>query len=194
MWDEPLHRALHDPQPSAPPKDTQAHLSRLLAANYPSVGFERDRGMFGGSAFLNPFPPGWDGFPGDPGGRRHCAFVRLLRLPGYRDIALRAERSGPTPASKSSKAQPAPGLLLEGEETHQALARLRPGVRGRDIPGGRWDGHPPSACPELPSPAGMKLSPSHPSPGKPLPLPHGPLNPRCDPAPAGPPSLALLSP
>lgn len=142
MWDEPLHRALHDPQPSAPPKDTQTPLSPLLAANYPSVGFERDRGMFGGSAFLNPFPPGWDGFPGDPGGRRHCAFVRLLRLPGYRDIALRAERSGPTPASKSSKAQPAPGLLLEGEETHQALARLRPGVRGRDIPGGRWDGHP----------------------------------------------------
>lgn len=135
MWNEPLHRALHGPQPSAPPKDTQAHLSRLLAANYPSVGFERDRGMFGGSAFLNPFPPGWDGFPGDLGGRRHCAFVRLLRLPGYRDIALRAERSGPTPASKSSKAQPAPGLLLEAQG-----GRAEASCSGRAAARSSWEG------------------------------------------------------
>lgn len=93
--------------------------------------------MFGGSASLNPFPPGWGGFPGDPGGRRHCAFVRLLRLPGYRDIALRAERSGPTPASKSSKAQPAPGLLLEAQGGRGEVSGS-----GRAVVGGRWDGHP----------------------------------------------------
>lgn len=92
--------------------------------------------MFGGSAFLNPFPPGWDGFPGDPGGRRHCAFVRLLRLPGYQDIALRAERSGPTPASKSSKAQPAPGLLLEAQG-----GRGEASGSGRAAARSSWEGH-----------------------------------------------------
>lgn len=89
--------------------------------------------MFGGSAFLNPFPPGWDGFPGDPGGRRHCAFVRLLRLPGYRDIALRAERSGPTPASKSSKAQPASGLLLEGQGGRGEVSGYGRGAAGEGV-------------------------------------------------------------
>lgn len=89
--------------------------------------------MFGGSAFLNPFPPGWGGFPGDPGGRRHCAFVRLLRLPGHRDIALRAEHSGPTPASKSSKAQPAPGLLLEAQGGRGEVSGSGRAVAGEEV-------------------------------------------------------------
>lgn len=140
------------PLPRTPhaPKDTQAHLSRLLGANYPCVGFEKDRGTLGGSAFLNPFPSGRAGFPGAPGA------ADTEPLFGCRDFGI----SPYEPAAKSSKARPAPGLLLEAQ-----------GGRGEESGSGRAAGWAPRQDPALPFPAGMELSPSRASPGKPLEVP-----------------------
>lgn len=138
------------------PKNTQAHLPRLLGANYASVVFEKDRGMFGGSAFLNPFPRAGTGFRVTRGA---ADTAPLFGCSGCRDIGIspyepRAPAPLPRPrAAKPSRHRDYCWKPRESEERCQALAGLLPGRGGMHTPAG-----PTSACSELPSPAGMKLS------------------------------------
>lgn len=176
--------SLSAPAPHTP-KDTQAHLPRLLGANYPSVVFEKDRGMFGGSAFLNPFPRAGTGFRVTRGA---ADTAPLFGCSGCRDTRISPyEPSAPAPLPRPRAAKPSRHRDYcwkprESEERCQALAGLLPGGSGMHTPAGHT-----SPCSELPSPAGTKLSPSTHPLGNLFPLRQDP----CDPAPAGSPSLAL---
>lgn len=176
-------------------KDSRARLSLLLRANYPSISLGKDSGDVcknQHSLTLSPqaginfllTPRRAMGAQGSAAGRQTvglCSAAQAAAVGGVSPFVSSAP--APLPASKSSKAQQAPGLLLEvrggpGEASGFGKAaaggsRVGAGSMGRGT--GRAGGqqqdsrvHPP-ACPKLPSPTGMKLSPPHPSPGKALP-------------------------
>lgn len=110
---------------------------------------------------------------GATAGPRQRGFVRGRG--SRRSIAFPGERSGPAPRVQEQQSPAGAGVVIGSPGRarrgvgRRALARLRP-WHGE---GGSSGTHTPlSACPELPFPAGTKLSPPHPFPGKPLPLEH----------------------